>query len=175
MTSDHSMNEPIEQPAGYTPPPPSLPVVQAAPPPRPVSIEEVPAQTEIPTEATTVEISTEAALNEWIISILKDAVTYPKRKHGWSILAPSVLLTIAMSIVSMVPILGPIAYLCLFGYLAAYYFDIIGTSVNGDESLPEWPAVSNLAEDVIWPAMRIFGLCFISFSPTILYSLAQGA
>jgi hypothetical protein len=168
------MNEPTEPPAAYIPPPPSLPVMSAA-----VSVpilvvkEEVP-KVEAKREEPTEEISPEAALNEWIISVLKDAISYPTRKHGWAILVPGAVLTIAMPIVALLPILGPIICLGIFGFLAAYYLDIIGTSTNGDRALPDWPVVTNMAEDIFWPALKVIGVCFISFAPSILYSLIQG-
>jgi hypothetical protein len=109
-------------------------------------------------------------MNEWIIAVVKDAFQYPRRTHGWSILIPAM----AVPIVALVPILGGVAILIIAGYLAAYYLHIIGTSTNGDEKLPDWPSMTNFAEDILWPLFQVLAVSFISVSPTILYSLFQG-
>lgn len=170
------MSEPNEPTAAYIPPPPNLPAVQSTPSAPPERTIEAPAKVKEPKEETEpeIEVNPEAAFTEWTISILKDALSYPTRKHGWSILIPGALLTIALSFVVIVPILGLIAFFCIFGFLAAYYLDIIGTSTNGDKSLPDWPVTTNVAEDALWPAMKIIGVTMVSFSPTLLYALSQG-
>jgi hypothetical protein len=168
-----SMKDSKELPAPYIPPPPTLPVVQAVASPPPVKVQEEAPKVTAPPEEPDEEISPDAELSEWIISILKDAIAYPTRKHGWAILIPGALMIIAMPIVALMPILGFVAFLLILGYLCAYYLDIIGTSTNGDTALPDWPSVSNLAEDVFWPSLKILAVCLISCLPLILYGFTR--
>ncbi len=166
------MSESIEPSSAYIPPPPSLPVVQVPtlPLPQQVIVESTKLKAPEPELAPEIEVNPNTATNEWIIAVVKDAFQYPRRTHGWSILIPAM----AMPIVALVPILGGVAILIIAGYLAAYYLHIIGTSTNGDEKLPDWPSMTNFAEDILWPLFQVLAVSFISVSPTILYSLFQG-
>ena len=162
-------NEPA---AAYIPPPPSLPVVQAPSSPllKQVIVESNKVEAAEAKLEPDIVVNPNTAMNEWIIAVLKDAFRYPQRKHGWSILISAM----AVPIVALVPILGGVAVLLIAGYLAAYYLDIIGTSTNGDILLPDWPVMTNFAEDILWPFLQVIAVSFISLSPTILYSLFQG-
>jgi len=168
-----SINPSSSNPAEYIPPPPDVPVVEASPPSPQIVTETEPASIETLSKEV-VEVSCpDSMTNEWIISILRDAFAYPLRKHGWTILIPGGLLAILLTIGAAAPVLGIFAVIFGIGYFAAYYFDIIGTTISGDESPPEWPVLSNFTEDVFRPALQLAGAFLISYFPSVLFSFMR--
>jgi len=111
----------------------------------------------------------EAGFFEWVLAVLRDAVAYPLRKDGWAILIPGAILSVLLGIGSIAPLFGIFAGLFGVGIFAAYYFEVIETTMSGRESAPDWPSLSNLSDDVWRPAFQIVGVYLISFFPGILF------
>ena len=98
---------------------------------------------------------------------MRDAVAYPFRKDGWAIVIPGAFLSILLGIGAIAPLFGIFAILFGVGFFAAYYFEVIETTISGKDSAPDWPGLSNLSEDVWRPAFQIVGVYLISFFPGI--------
>lgn len=168
-------------PPDFTPPPPNLPPPVAA---EPAAVPREPIETNTPpTVETTLsrtssvaqtQEETEALESERQIQILVRAFKYPLSQEGRSILIPGCILAVLLMIGGFAPAIGFFATLFSAGYFASYYLDIIASTINGDENPPDWPVISDFAEDILWPALAMTALGVISFCPTFLYSLYAG-
>lgn len=174
------MNAANLPPPNFTPPPPNLPA--------PASIEPVIESPRLVTNETLAPVppaavalshavgseDTEALEREHLVKMLLQAFLYPLSKDGWAILIPGGIMALLLSISSLAPVIGFVAAIFSAGYFASYYSEIIASSINGDESPPDWPVVSNFVEDILWPALAMAAVAVISFFPTFLYSLYAG-
>lgn len=103
------------------------------------------------------------------MTLLQDVFTYAFRGSGKYILLIGAILSVVADLVSWAPAIGAIAGLILFGYFCALYFEVIQTTATGSSEAPEYPATSNLMEDLIWPALQIIIVLLVSLSPYFAY------
>lgn len=169
------MNPTSKPPQEYLPPPPDVPVIESTPPPIIMPTPELTNTAPASIPDLVEETDPESENNAWIIAILKDAWTYPLRKDGWAILIPGGLLALLLTIGTAAPVIGLVAAIFGIGYFSAYYFDIVGTTISGDETPPEWPVITNFMEDVFRPAIQMIGVMLIAYVPGLLYSAINGA
>lgn len=108
------------------------------------------------------------------MNFFTDIITYPFRGGGKYILLIGAMLSLGSDLASMAPLVGGIASLLLFGYFCAVYFKIIESSAVGGKEAPEYPELSNLMEDVIWPMLQIVLILLVSFGPLWGYLFAFG-
>ncbi len=179
------MNEPGKAAGGFIPPPPDLPAPEIAPVSE--SLEKIiePAvgwhapspekKDEPPPDDTNAWLEPDANTNEWIVGMMRDAFLYPWRKSGWAILVPGAGLALLLTVGAFAPFIGLAATVFGVGYFAAYYFDIIGTTIGGKDAPPEWPELSNYMDDIARPALQMAVVFTLSFLPSIWYALSQGA
>lgn len=111
-----------------------------------------------------------AGFAAWAVAVVRDAVAYPLRKDGWATIIPGAILAVLLGIGSVAPLFGVFSTLFGVGFFAAYYFEVIETTMSGRDSAPDWPGLSNMTEDVWRPALQIVGIYLISFFPEMLYS-----
>jgi hypothetical protein len=62
---------------------------------------------------------------------------------------------------------GLIMQVFLGGYLFAYLQNIIQSTIAEDKEMPDLPGMSNFAEDILMPFLRLLGLSLLSFAPMI--------
>lgn len=108
------------------------------------------------------------------MNFLTDTLSYPFRGGGKYILLIGAILSIGADLASLAPLVGGIASFLLFGYFCAVYFKIIESSAVGGKEAPEYPELSNLMEDVIWPMLQIVVVFLVSFAPLWSYLFATG-
>ncbi len=108
------------------------------------------------------------------MNVFKDIFTYPVRGGGKYILVIGAILTIASHLMSIAPLVGGIAGLILFAYFCATFFKMIESSATGGKEAPEYPDISNLFEDVIWPMLQLVIIGLISFGPMMIYQYYAG-
>jgi hypothetical protein len=107
------------------------------------------------------------------------ALLYPLRGDGFILLFTGGLLYLLMDgagIVSrfagMVGVLA-IVFLTVLGsgYLVAYMRRIVTSSAAGENTLPDWPDLSDLGSDIILPFLQLAGTVAISFAPAIVLTI----
>lgn len=114
-------------------------------------------------------------LAEWLVAAVRDCVIYPWRKSGWAIMIPGAIFSVILSLAAFAPVLGFLPMVLLMGYAAAYFFDIVGTTIGGKSELPEWPGAQNFIEDIVRPALQLIALSLISFLPSLLWDFLRPA
>lgn len=112
-------------------------------------------------------------LAEWLVAAVRDCVIYPWRKSGWAILIPGAIFSVILSIAAFAPVLGFLPLVFIMGYAAAYFFEIVGTTIGGKNELPEWPGAQNFIEDIVRPALQLIALSLISFLPSLLWAFLR--
>lgn len=84
------------------------------------------------------------------------------------------ILSLVADLASLAPVVGGVASLLLFGYFCAVYFKIIESSAVGGKEAPEYPELSNIMEDIIWPMLQIVIVILVSFGPAWGYLIYAG-
>lgn len=105
--------------------------------------------------------------------MLKDIFTYAYRGSGKYILICCVVLSIVAEIVSLAPLFGLIAGILLSGYFSAVYFQMIQSTATGNDEAPQFPELSNIFEDIIWPMLQITVVSMVSFGPLFAYLIGS--
>ncbi|MCB1226346.1 MAG: hypothetical protein KDK99_11080 [Verrucomicrobiales bacterium] len=102
-----------------------------------------------------------------LVSLIKDAATYPWRRDGGMTLVSGALCALVMTAGPFILFGGP--FIMVFGawYFAAYYFEVIGTTMTGRDSPPDWPSLSNGLDSIFWPGLQMLGVALISSLPEI--------
>jgi hypothetical protein len=100
--------------------------------------------------------------------MLEDAATYPWRGCGWIMITIGALLSAVLTLGTITWGFGIFAWLAGFAYFTAFYFDIINSTVNGDDVCPGWPDISDLMGDIVMPVLRSFAVWILSFLPLFL-------
>lgn len=108
------------------------------------------------------------------MNILKDILTFAWRDSGKYVLITCVVLSVIADLAGLAPLLGPIASLLLSGYFCATYYQLIQSTAIGDKQAPEFPEMSNIFEDVIWPMLQILVVAIVSFGPFLGYVIWAG-
>ena len=73
------------------------------------------------------------------------------------------------------PLIGGIAGLIMgvfiTGYLFSYMKEIIATTGNGRNTMPDWPDFSSWTDDILPPAGQFYALALLTFGPAIALRL----
>lgn len=98
--------------------------------------------------------------------MVHDVITYPLRGNGKYILALGTGLALARELtVFLPPFINFIAGVLLTGFLCATLFEIIQASASGVDEAPEFPEVTSVFEDLIWPMVQVVLIVLLSFAP----------
>src|SRR4051812_16909664 len=100
-------------------------------------------------------------------NLLADVLTYPLRRGGLLMLAIGAGFSILLHIGTYAAFVGVFVWAFAWGFFGTYYFEIINTTVNGRDDLPDWPDLTNVHED-FWPMLQIAGVSAISLAPFFL-------
>lgn len=106
----------------------------------------------------------------WMVDIL----TYPFRGSGKYLLVLIVILSVGADLASAAPLLGLLASVLSGGYFCAIYFNLVESSLNGDEEAPTFPDISNLMEDIFWPLIQMLAALLVSFLPWLIFLFVVG-
>jgi hypothetical protein len=87
--------------------------------------------------------------------LLLDAVTYPWRRGGAYILIPGAFLALAFSISAWAPLFGLASTGIGACYFAAFYLQIVETTIAGQHRVPDWPSFGDLYDDLIRPGLQM--------------------
>lgn len=84
------------------------------------------------------------------------------------------VLYVVSAAVTAAPIIGLCAVLLLFGYFCATFFTIVQSTAVGDGDAPEFPNITGLWDDLVWPTVQVVLVFLVSFSPFIVCSIWAG-
>jgi hypothetical protein len=101
-------------------------------------------------------------------SMLMDVLTYPVRSGGWLMILIGSVFWILLAIGSFAPAIGVVAAVLAWGFFATYYFDIINSTVNGNDDPPDWPDMANYRDEIVSPLLKTTGVGAISWAPLVL-------
>ena len=105
------------------------------------------------------------------MNIITDSLSYAFRSSGKYMLVVGAVLSVISSIASIAPVFGLFAYIFLSSYFCATYFSIIESTAVGDTEAPDFPDVSNVLEDLVWPMFKVLLIGCFSYAPYIFYVL----
>jgi hypothetical protein len=57
------------------------------------------------------------------------------------------------------------------GFICAYLFKITRATANGEDEMPDWPSVADIADDMIRPYFLMLGTVAVGFFPVLVYAL----
>lgn len=112
---------------------------------------------------------------------LPRAFEYPFRAEGMVLLTVGTLFYLIIESAAYISrfagLLGLVSVLFLtifgFGYLFAFMKSIITSTAQGSQVLPDWPDVSEWAEDIVLPFGQMLGTAVFSFLPVVGLWLAE--
>jgi hypothetical protein len=103
------------------------------------------------------------------------AFLYSFRGAGiYILIAGSVLLGLLKLAAGVLLIFGVLILILAYGYLAAYQFDIVLTTANGEDAPPGFPDFSEFWEDILRPFLLLAGTAVFSLLPAALFFIARG-
>jgi hypothetical protein len=105
--------------------------------------------------------------------LLQDIFTYAYRGSGKYILLVCVVLSLIAKLCGFAPLIGFFAWFVLAGYFCAVYFQMVLSTATGGKEAPEFPDLSNLWEDILWPMLQVGVVLLASFSPYLLYQFVE--
>jgi hypothetical protein len=103
------------------------------------------------------------------MNIFTDILTFAWRGTGKYLLITCIVLSVISDLASLAPGIGFVAVILLSGYFCAIYYQLIQSSAVGGKEAPDFPDVSNLFEDLIWPILQIILVALVSFGAFIGY------
>jgi hypothetical protein len=98
--------------------------------------------------------------------------TYPITGNGKFLLIGGAIMFVIADFMSIVPFVGLIVGLIVFGYMCAYMMKIVASSAQGKCEVPDWPDFSDYWDDIISPAFEVGGTALICFAPFFMYVFA---
>ncbi len=93
-----------------------------------------------------------------------DAFSYPVRDGGWAMILTGAVLAVVLDVAMFVPMLGLAVAVFSAGYFSGLYLDIVGSTMTGNDRMPDWPSFTDFMDDIVAPFLRIVGLVFVSFA-----------
>lgn len=108
----------------------------------------------------------------WVRAVIKDAITYPWRDSGWAIIISGAVLSLLLGIGHFGSGPGYFTVIFSLGYFAALYFDVIARTMNGEDTMPDWPSLSDWKDDISSNANLKLGVAALSYGPLLIYHFA---
>ena len=108
------------------------------------------------------------------MNLMSEALTYPLRGSGKYMLLWGAVLSVIASIAGFAPLFGFFAALFISGYFCATYFTIVETTAVGQSEAPQFPDVSNILEDLLWPLFKVVIVFILCSLPHLAYLLTTG-
>ena len=101
------------------------------------------------------------------MNLVSDALTYPLRGSGKYMLLWGAVLSVIASIAGFAP-------LFISAYFCATYFTIVETTAVGQSEAPQFPDVSNILEDLLWPLFKVMIVFILCYLPHLAYLITTG-
>jgi hypothetical protein len=75
------------------------------------------------------------------------------------------------SLRSATRVIGLLVLIAVSCYLAAALFQVVGSTVTGRDTLPDWPDFSDLVDDILTPGFQLLVVTLIAMVPTIIMGM----
>lgn len=110
-----------------------------------------------------------ATADDWREHVVR-AVRYPLTNLGGIALAVAAVLLEAFtpSRLDLLAAVQIVLWVVFVGFLAEFVFDVVATSLGGEDALPEWPEFSNVLDSSIAPLIRMLAIALPLFTPAAL-------
>jgi hypothetical protein len=96
-----------------------------------------------------------------------DALTYPIRRSGWIMIIAGAIFSLLLDFLQFAPLFGLLALIFSAGYFGSFYLDMIRSTMDGRDEVPDWPSFTNFWDDILLPFAKIVALVVIAFGPLI--------
>jgi len=107
------------------------------------------------------------------MNIFYDALTYPVRKHGWQILLASTVVWALVLFTLAIPLVNLGLLVAYWGYFGSYYLAIISDTASGNDTMPNWPDLTNVIDSVIKPLARLAAILVNAWLPLMIVLALQ--
>ncbi len=97
-------------------------------------------------------------------AMFTDAFGYPTRNGGWAMILTGAVMAVLLDVATIVPVLGLAVALFSAGYFGGFYLDIVGSTMTGNDRMPDWPSFTDFMDDIVAPFVRLLGLVIVSFA-----------
>ena len=102
-------------------------------------------------------------------SDLGSLLAYPFRGKGQGVLlAASLFFAVSEILATFNVFFGGLIMLCMFGYLAAYQFDVVSRTAAGKDDPPEFPEFFTILDSCVFPFFSFLACLLFSFAPVLL-------
>ncbi len=103
---------------------------------------------------------------------LAQVVSYPFRGRGPAVFFTAAAFFAAGEIVATFNIFfGAFVMLCLFGYLAAWHFDVVSKTAANKDGLADFPELVTVIDSCVLPLCSMIGCFLFSFAPTLVLAV----
>lgn len=75
-------------------------------------------------------------------------------------------------IVRMAGCIGAVCLIIIYGWLFAFWFNVITEAASGEETLPRIGMIDGVVDDILLPLLKFFGATVLASTPVILLTLA---
>lgn len=113
-------------------------------------------------------------ISDTMAGLVMDAFTYPVRRGGLSMIGMGAVIIFIASVSTYAGTIGLVACALCWSYIAAYFFEIINHTLTNRSTVPHWPELSNLMEDVWAPGLQMLTVILVSTIPKVLVAVALG-
>jgi len=103
---------------------------------------------------------------------LPHAFAFPLQGSGKFVLILGTFLLWLGQALSMAPLVGFIIAITTAGYMAAFLFDIVVASADGDAEMPDLPEVGEFVTEILYPLFLLLSTIVCCLIPVIILSLA---
>ena len=103
---------------------------------------------------------------------LGQVISYPFRGRGPAVFFTASAFFAVGEITSAFNIFfGGVVMLCLFGYLAAWHFDVVSKTAANKDGLAEFPEIVTIIDSCLLPLFSMIGCFLFSFAPMIVLGI----
>ena len=112
---------------------------------------------------------------ENFFTTLPGAFRYPCRGDGLILMGTGAVCFALLRLMRFAPLAGGIVALgagvFMTGYLFSYLKEIVATTGNGRNTMPDWPDFNNWTDDILPPAFQFYAIAVLTFGPAIVLRL----
>lgn len=104
-------------------------------------------------------------ISDSMAGLVMDAFSYPVRRGGFTMIGMGAIIILIASVSYYAGVIGLIACALCWSYIAAYFFEIINHTLSNRSTVPHWPELSNLVDDVWTPGLQLLTVALVSAIP----------
>jgi hypothetical protein len=101
-------------------------------------------------------------ISQSLADLVKEAFRFPLRLGASGTMVIGLMVMMILTVASFAPLIGIPVVLGGLAYIAAYYFDVISATLNGQHDAPPWPELSSVWDDVVVPGFQMLVIALLS-------------